>query len=257
VKVLIANDDVIDVAILRQIVERLPQCHAIEFARAELALSWCRNNETDLVVVKHLMPGFDGIRFTRHLRGFAPKTEVPLLMLSAIDDAEIRKEALEAGANQVLNKPFSFADLHALATQMLAARAAYKRVRDAAAAPKKAVLDIAATLERLSGDRALLHKIAVAFLDAAPELLASINAALGAKDHKRALAQMHALRGAVAAFDAPVVFKCLLNVEKYAKDADAGPAVAAAFRLAQDLVGNLINELRALVAAEATPDRAQ
>jgi response regulator RpfG family c-di-GMP phosphodiesterase len=86
VKVLIANDDIIDVAILRQLVERLPQCHAIEFARAELALSWCRNNETDLVIVKHLMPGFDGIQFTRQLRRFAPKTEVPLLMLTVIDD---------------------------------------------------------------------------------------------------------------------------------------------------------------------------
>ena len=256
-KVLIANDDVIDVAILRQLVERLPQCHAIEFARAELALSWCRNNETDLVIVKHLMPGFDGIQFTRQLRRFAPKTEVPLLMLTVIDDPEIRKEALEGGANQVLNKPFSFADLHALATQMLAARAAYKRVRDAAAAPKKAVLDMNATLERLSGDRALLRNVAVAFLDSAPEILASINTALRAKDHKRALAQMHALRGAVAAFDAPVVFKCLLNVEKYAKDAEAGPAVAAAFRLAQDLVGHLINELRVIVSAEVIPNRTQ
>jgi HPt (histidine-containing phosphotransfer) domain-containing protein len=85
-------------------------------------------------------------------------------------------------------------------------------------------------------------------------LLASINAALVAKDHKRALAQMHALKGAVAAFDAPVVFKCLQNVEKYAKDAE-GPAIAAAFRLAQELVGQLVTELRALVAAESTCGR--
>ncbi|MGZ5116590.1 MAG: response regulator, partial [Burkholderiales bacterium] len=72
-KVLIADDDVIDVTILKQLVQRLPQCHATEFATPELALSWCKNNETDLVIVKHLMPGFDGIEFTRQLRVFAPK----------------------------------------------------------------------------------------------------------------------------------------------------------------------------------------
>jgi CheY-like chemotaxis protein len=256
VKVLIADDDVIDVTILKQLVQRLPQCHATEFATPELALSWCKNNETDLVIVKHLMPGFDGIEFTRQLRVFAPKTEVPLLMLTVTEDVEVRKAALEAGTNHVLNKPYSFAELHALATKMLAARAAYKTVRDAAAIPKKPVLDVNATLERLSGDRALLVNVAFAFLDSVPESLASINAAVRAKDHTRTLAQIHALRGAVAAFDAPVVFKCLLNVEKYAKDAD-GPALAAAFRLAHELVGQLITELRALVSAESTSHRVE
>jgi CheY-like chemotaxis protein len=256
VKVLIADDDVIDITILRQLIQRLPQCHAIEFATPDLALSWCKKNETDLVIVKHLMPDFNGIEFTRQLRGFAPKTEVPLLMLTVTEDGEVRQAALEAGANHVLNKPFSFAELHALATKMHAARAAYKTVRDAAAIPKKPVLDVSATLQRLSGDRALLVKVAVAFLDSVPDLVASINAAISAKDHKRALAQMHMLKGAVAAFDAPVVFKCLLNVEKYAKDAE-GPAVAAAFRLAQELVGQLIAELRVLVAAESANERAQ
>jgi CheY-like chemotaxis protein len=254
VKVLIVDDDAIDVTILRQLVERLPQCHAIEFARLDLALIWCKNNETDLVIVKHLMPGFDGIEFTRQLRSFAPKTELPLIVLTVTEDEEVREAALEAGANRVLNKPFSFADLHALATKMLAARAAYKRVHDAAAIPKKPVLDVNATLQRLSGDRALLVNVAVAFLRSVPELLASINEALFAKDHKRALAQMRALKSAVAAFDAPVVFKCLLNVEKYAKDAE-GPAVAAAFRLAHELVEQLTAELRVLAAAESTSER--
>ncbi|MEA3153256.1 MAG: two-component system, response regulator RpfG [Betaproteobacteria bacterium] len=254
VRILIVDDDVIDITILKQLVQRLPQCHATEFATPELALSWCKNNETDFVIVKHLMPSFNGIEFTRQLRGFAPKTEVPLLMLTVTEEVEVRKAALEAGANHVLNKPFSFAELHALATKMLAARAAYKTVRDAAAIPKKTVLDVNATLERLSGDRPLLLSVSVAFLGSVPDLLASINAALVAKDHKRALAQMHALKGAVAAFDAPVVFKCLQNVEKYAKDAE-GPAIAAAFRLAQELVGQLVTELRALVAAESTCGR--
>ena len=253
-KVLIVDDDAIDVTILRQLVERLPACHATEFARPELALIWCKNNETDLVIVKHLAPSFDGIEFTRQLRGFAPKTELPLLMLTVTDDAEVRKAALLAGANNVLNKPFSFAELHELATHMLAARAAYKRVRDAARAPKKAVLDVDTTLERLSGDKALLVNIAVAFLRSAPELLESVNAAISAKDQKRVLAQVHGLRSAVAAFDAPVVTKCLLNVEKHASGVP-GPAIAAAFRLAQELVGQLITELRVLVPAEAIENR--
>jgi HPt (histidine-containing phosphotransfer) domain-containing protein len=90
----------------------------------------------------------------------------------------------------------------------------------------------------------------VAFLRSAPQLLASIGAAIAANDLKRAFVQAHTLKGAVAAFEAPVVFNSVLNVERHAKNDDA-PAAAAAFRLAQELVTRLSNELLPLAPPDA------
>jgi HPt (histidine-containing phosphotransfer) domain-containing protein len=86
----------------------------------------------------------------------------------------------------------------------------------------------------------------VAFIRTAPQLLASISSALGANDLKRTFVQAHTLKGAVAAFEAPVVFNSVLSVERHAKNEDA-QAAAAAFRLAQELVARLVKELFPLV----------
>ena len=61
------------------------------------------------------------------------------------------------------------------------------------------------------------------------------------------------MKGAVAAFEAPVVFNCMLNVEKHAKS-DNAPAAAAAFRVAQELVGRLLAEVVPLAPPDAELD---
>jgi two-component system, OmpR family, phosphate regulon response regulator OmpR len=57
----------------------------------------------DLVVLDVMMPGGDGISFTRELRR---KSAVPVLLLTAKGEAANRIEGLEAGADDYLVKPF-------------------------------------------------------------------------------------------------------------------------------------------------------
>ncbi len=57
----------------------------------------------DLVVLDVMMPGTDGISFTRELRR---KSAVPVLLLTAKGEAANRIEGLEAGADDYLVKPF-------------------------------------------------------------------------------------------------------------------------------------------------------
>jgi|TARA_R100000005_G_scaffold96377_1_gene82765 two-component system phosphate regulon response regulator OmpR len=61
----------------------------------------------DLVVLDRMMPGGDGIDLARHMRsttGFSK--EIPILMLTAMGDAEDRIAGLEAGVDDYLSKPF-------------------------------------------------------------------------------------------------------------------------------------------------------
>jgi two-component system, OmpR family, phosphate regulon response regulator OmpR len=59
--------------------------------------------EFDLLVLDVMMPGGDGISFTRDLRR---TSSVPVLLLTAKGEASSRIEGLEAGADDYLVKPF-------------------------------------------------------------------------------------------------------------------------------------------------------
>lgn len=249
--IIIVDDDMVSLTMLKQLVTKLPDCAVREFAHPALALGWCRHNEIDLIIVDHIMPGMDGIEFTRRLRECDGKADVPVLMVTASDEPEVRNAALKSGVNDFLTKPFDFAQLQPRASNMLALRTSQKKDKEErAAARRKGLLDATLTLERLAGDETLLGKVAVAFIRTAPQLLSAIAAALKANDMKRVALQAHALKGAVAAFEAPVVFNCVLNVERHAKNEDAA-AAAAAFRMTQEVVGRLLTELLPLAPPDA------
>jgi two-component system phosphate regulon response regulator OmpR len=73
---------------------------AADAAEARRALE---SLEFDLLVVDVMMPGEDGMSLTRSLR---ESKDVPVLMLTAMADAEDRINGLETGADDYLSKPF-------------------------------------------------------------------------------------------------------------------------------------------------------
>lgn len=71
----------------------------------------------DLLIVDRMLPGLDGVSIVKALR--AHGSRAPVLFLTALNAVSDRVEGLEAGADDYLAKPFSFAELkarvHALA----------------------------------------------------------------------------------------------------------------------------------------------
>ena len=66
-------------------------------------------NEYDVVVLDVMLPGVDGIETCRRLRSAG--RWMPVLLLTARDDVRDRVAGLDAGADDYLTKPFSFAEL--------------------------------------------------------------------------------------------------------------------------------------------------
>jgi two-component system KDP operon response regulator KdpE len=64
----------------------------------------------DLVILDLGLPDVDGIEVTRRIREFS---EVPILVLSAYGDERRKVEALDAGADDFVTKPFGMAELEA------------------------------------------------------------------------------------------------------------------------------------------------
>ena len=77
--------------------------------RGEEALWMARATAYDVVVLDVMLPGLDGFATCRRLR--EAEIWTPVLMLTARDAVDDRVRGLDAGADDYLTKPFSFAEL--------------------------------------------------------------------------------------------------------------------------------------------------
>lgn len=59
----------------------------------------------DLIVADYCMPGLDGITFTRRIRGIPACRDIPLVIITVVEQRKVMYEALEAGATDFLVKP--------------------------------------------------------------------------------------------------------------------------------------------------------
>ena len=63
--------------------------------------------QPDLILLDLLMPQMDGFEVCRRLRSDASTRNIPILIISALDDPESRARAASAGATAYYTKPFS------------------------------------------------------------------------------------------------------------------------------------------------------
>lgn len=84
--------------------------HAVDVARTGDDAVWMAGAaEYDAIVLDVMLPGADGFEVCRRLR--EQEVWVPVLMLTARNAVEDRVAGLDAGADDYLPKPFSFAEL--------------------------------------------------------------------------------------------------------------------------------------------------
>jgi len=88
----------------------------------EEALAQASIRQYDLVVVDYLMPNLTGIDVTVALRLRPEYHAIPIVMITAERDSEIRLKALLAGVNDFLNKPFDPIELRARVTNLMSLR---------------------------------------------------------------------------------------------------------------------------------------
>ncbi len=107
-RILIVEDELKMASLLRRgLVE---EAHAADVAvSGEDALWMAGATDYDAIVLDLMLPGFDGFEVCRRLR--ADGVWSPVLMLTARHAVEDRIDGLDAGADDYLTKPFSFAEL--------------------------------------------------------------------------------------------------------------------------------------------------
>ena len=194
--ILVVDDD----AKLRDLLVRFLSREGFRVTAAEdaaAARDRLRAREFDLIGRDVLMPGESGVDLTRALRRDA---DVPILMLTAVSEAEARIAGLEAGADDYLAKPFEPREL-VLRIQSILRRAVATRP---AAAP--ATVDLGAL--RFDAARLVLTHgadgTAIRLTTAEQQLLAALVRQAGRVLTRQALAQAAEIDGGDRAVDVQI-----------------------------------------------------
>ena len=131
--VLIIDDSDINLTLIKALVLKLGECTPVLFDNPLRALDWCREHVPDLVIVDYMMPDMDGLKFISAFRALHGRNEIPVLMVTANDQKEVRYEALLGGANDFLTKPIDRVEFSARSRNMLSLRTGQKFLADRAA----------------------------------------------------------------------------------------------------------------------------
>jgi FixJ family two-component response regulator len=75
------------------------------FESAEMFLTSGQLHDTSCLIVDIRMPGMNGLQLQSHLA--AADCRIPIIFITAYDDNESRRRAMQAGAVAFLGKPFS------------------------------------------------------------------------------------------------------------------------------------------------------
>lgn len=101
------------------------------------ALGKIADSRPDLIICDIIMPEMNGIEFMKRIKADERTKYIPVIMLSSKSDIESRVEALETGANMMINKPFHPVLLKATVDNMLHNHTLMKHFSESASAFKE------------------------------------------------------------------------------------------------------------------------
>ncbi len=106
-RVLMVDDDLTTRLLLRQTLERA-SFEVIEFDNGRAAVDWCQEHTPDIILLDVDMPGMDGfitcalIKQMRHCR------QIPVIMVTGLDDVTSVNYAFDIGASDFVTKPINW-----------------------------------------------------------------------------------------------------------------------------------------------------
>jgi len=138
VTTIVAVDDTpTNLLLYRHLFKAEPNWQVVTFDDPKAALAYfarpAAEAPADLVLLDYMMPEIDGLSLFGALRDYAHRQDLPVVIVTAADEREIRYEALSAGVNDFLLKPIDKTELLTRVRNLLALFDAKRKLADRAA----------------------------------------------------------------------------------------------------------------------------
>jgi len=118
--ILITEDNKELLMLMKQLMQA--RYHILTATNGSEALDIVRKKQVDLIVSDVMMPVMDGYELTRQLKQDATYSHLPIILLTANAQEEDKDEALTAGADDVIIKPFKMGALQLRIDNLIANR---------------------------------------------------------------------------------------------------------------------------------------
>lgn len=116
-KILVIDDDPFN---LKMADFSLKKNHEVTLASSgAAALEIMRGEMFDLILLDLLMPGMDGYEVLKEIRAISGYEFVPVLFLTAETEPQLREKAYNAGALEIIPKPFKTVELLEMVSKFL------------------------------------------------------------------------------------------------------------------------------------------
>ena len=245
-QVLIAEDNQVNQLLAKRIFEKLGH-HVSVVGNGREALSAVQAGNFDLVAMDVQMPEMDGLDATVAIRAWdkAAGTHTRILAMTAHAMKGDRERCLAAGMDGYTSKPIRIGELE-LAIAQLISPSKPEQGPLAEEIREEGVIDRAALLAGVDGNRRLLRELVRLFLADCPQRLAEIKEAVRRGDAEALRLQAHTLKGSVGNFAAKQAFAAAQRLEIMGRDGELDKAGDARIALESE-VARLTEELTKLI----------
>lgn len=131
----------------------------LQASSGQAAIELIEKGKPDLVLLDVMMPGVDGFEVCRRIRAVQAVAEIPILLVTALDDRQSRLRGLKAGADDFISKPFDRAEVRAR-VQTIARLNRYRKLQDEIILARQAMKELQENTARQEGlrriDKAIL-----------------------------------------------------------------------------------------------------
>lgn len=221
-RILLVEDNEVNQAVASGMLENLG-CEVDIAPGGQQAVTLCRQQAYDLVLMDYHMPEMDGLEATAQIRLAESDNKnqlTPIIALTADVQNHVQTKFRHAGANDLLVKPFTFKRLTELLVEWL--NTPRDEVLPAQHSNDEDVIDDAVfeDIETMSGEQAqgLIRNIVDLYLQKSPALLEAIQQGMQQGDTEKLFKAAHALKSSSANVGAVRVSAIARELERMARE---------------------------------------
>jgi PAS domain S-box-containing protein len=196
-RILLAEDNIVNQKVAAKLLEKLGH-HVDAVSDGVEALHALEQIPYDLVLMDCEMPELDGFDTTRRIRDAQSSVrwhEIPIIAMTAHDDAEDRKRCISAGMNEFASKPIEVATLVEIMARVMSSIRKPEAKETPPACPQQEIFDLNDLMQRTDFDHELAIEMVQTFIPDAARRIVELDAAVARRDLHGATLLTHTLKG--------------------------------------------------------------